>query len=187
MSGPTIDVRATEPAPGASRDGDTAAIAAATPAGKSPWLPPRPFIRFFWFAHRAIFRVTGGRRGLRAPKDDGRFGMLRLRTVGRRSGRERSAILGYHVDGSNLVTLAMNGWGDGEPAWWMNLLAHPDAVVDMKDGTRPVRAREAVGAERERIWQKLHDDPAYGGDLDAYASLRSSATAVVVLEPRSPS
>jgi deazaflavin-dependent oxidoreductase (nitroreductase family) len=110
--------------------------------------------------------------------------MLRLRTLGRHSGRERSAILGYHADGPNLVTLAMNGWGDGEPAWWLNLRAHPDAVVDTKQGARPVRAREAVGAERERIWQRLHDDPGYGGNLDAYASLRPGVTAVVVLEPR---
>ena len=54
----------------------------------------------------------------------------------------------------------------------------------MKDGTRAIRAREAIGEERDRLWRKLHDDPAYGGDLDAYASLRASDTAVVVFEPR---
>ena len=79
--------------------------------------------------------------------------MLRLTTVGRRTGRERVAILGYHEDGPNLVTLAMNGWGDGEPAWWLNLLAHPEAVVDLKGGmSRRVRARAATGEERARIW-----------------------------------
>jgi hypothetical protein len=46
-------------------------------------------------------------------------------------------------------------------------------------------AREAVGEERARIWAMLHDDPAYGGHLDAYASLRATETPVVVLEPRS--
>ena len=38
-------------------------------------------------------------------------------------------ILGYFEDGPNLVTLAMNGWGEGEPAWWLNLQAHPQARV----------------------------------------------------------
>jgi deazaflavin-dependent oxidoreductase (nitroreductase family) len=110
--------------------------------------------------------------------------MLRLRSVGRHSGRERVAILGYHEDGENLVTLAMNGWGDGEPAWWLNLQAHPHAFVGLKGGERrAVRARAAVGDERSRLWGKLLRDPAYGGDLDAYAALRSSKTAVVVLEP----
>jgi hypothetical protein len=33
---------------------------------------------------------------------------------------------GYIEDGSNLVTKAMNGWSDPEPAWWLNLMAHPD-------------------------------------------------------------
>jgi deazaflavin-dependent oxidoreductase (nitroreductase family) len=147
-------------------------------------LPPRWVIYSAWYGHRAILRLTGGRRGLRAPRPDGRFGMLRLRTTGRRSGKERVAILGYHEDGPNLVTLAMNGWGDGEPAWWLNLLARPEAVVDLKGGTsRKVRARAAVGDERARLWAKLHDDPAYGGDLDAYGRLRSTETAVVVLEP----
>ena len=38
--------------------------------------------------------------------------MMRLTTVGRRSGQERKAILGYFEDGPNLVTMAMNGWGE---------------------------------------------------------------------------
>ena len=69
--------------------------------------------------------------------------MLRLRTIGRRTGEERSAILGYFEDGPNLVTLAMNGWAEGEPAWWLNLQAHPDATVDLVGGPRKVRARAA--------------------------------------------
>ena len=156
-----------------------------TPGQHTPRLPPRRVIRAAWYGHRAILRLSGGRRGLAQPRPDGRFGMLRLRTMGRHSGRERIAILGYHVDGENLVTLAMNGWGEGAPAWWLNLLAHPDAVVDLKDGAdRPVRARVAFGEERARLWARLHDDPAYGGDLDAFAGLRSTETPVVVLEPR---
>jgi hypothetical protein len=52
-------------------------------------------------------------------------------------------ILGYFEDGENLVTMAMNGWGEGEPAWWLNLQAHPDARVELADGSRLVRGREA--------------------------------------------
>jgi len=55
------------------------------------------------------YSVTRGRFGLRHPTAE-RWGMLRLRTVGRRSGEERTAILGYIEGGSNLVTRAMNGW-----------------------------------------------------------------------------
>ncbi len=64
-----------------------------------------------------------------------------LHTVGRRTGLEHNVMVGYFQDGSNLVTMAMNGWGDGEPAWWLNLQAHPDTQVDLADGTRQVTAR----------------------------------------------
>jgi len=150
----------------------------------APWLPPRWFIRGAWVAHRAIHRFTGGRRGLAIPTPGGKFGYLRLKTVGRRSGQERAAILGYYEDGPNLITLAMNGWADAEPAWWLNLQAHPEASVELKNGSRAVRARAAEGEERARLWARLRDYSGYGDDLDAFARLRSSDTAVVVLELR---
>ena len=109
---------------------------------------------------------------------------MRLTTLGRRSGRPRVAILGYYEDGPNLVTLAMNGWADTEPAWWLNLQAHPDATVDLADGSRAVRARAAAGEDRERLWARFRDYPGWGDDLDALAARRSTETAVVVLEPR---
>lgn len=91
-------------------------------------------------------------------------------------------IVGYFEDGSNLVTMAMNGWGEGEPAWWMNLQAQPAAKVELTDGPRLVSARAAEGAERARLWTRWRD---VNDKLDAYAALRSTETAVVVLEPRS--
>jgi F420H(2)-dependent quinone reductase len=148
---------------------------------RAPRLPPRWFVRVAWVVHRAIHRLSGGRRGLWLPKP-GKWGALRLTTIGRRSGKRHSVILGYYEDGPNLVTLAMNGWADGEPAWWLNLQARPDTTALLKDGTRAVRARAAQGEERARLWAKWRE---MGNEqIDGYASLRSSETAVVVLEPR---
>jgi deazaflavin-dependent oxidoreductase (nitroreductase family) len=149
-------------------------------AGKRPLLPPRWFVRLFWYVHRGVLRVTGARVGLWRPKA-GRWGALRLTTIGRRSGKERSVVLGYFEDGPNLVSMAMNGWGDGEPAWWLNLQAHPDSEVDLADGRRLVTGRAASGQERERLWARWGE---IDKNLDAYAALRSMETAVVVLEPR---
>ena len=61
-------------------------------------------------------------------------------------------IVGYFEDGPNFVTLAMNGWGEGEPAWWLNLQAHPEVRADLADGPRLVSGRAARGEERERLW-----------------------------------
>ena len=91
-------------------------------------------------------------------------------------------ILGYIEDGPNLVTLAMNGWASPEPAWWLNLQAHPDAKVDLPKGSREIRGRAAEGEERSRLWARWQKTDK---QLDGYAAMRSSETAVVILEPRS--
>jgi deazaflavin-dependent oxidoreductase (nitroreductase family) len=145
-----------------------------------PRLPPRWFVLLAWHTHRGLYRVTGGRAGLWRPKARG-WGTLYLTTTGRRTGRERSVIIGYFEDGPNVVGMAMNGWADGEPSWWLNLQAHPDAKVVLADGPRLVRARAAQGDERSRLWSMWRE---IDSRLDGYAARRSSETALVILEPR---
>ena len=150
------------------------------PTPAKPRLPPRWFIRAFWVVHRRLFRLTGGRVGLWRPKET-RWGAMRITTIGRRTGREHPVIVGYFEDGANLVVMAMNGWGDSEPAWWLNLQEHPDVRVDLPDGHRLARAHAARGEERERLWNRWRE---IDKNLDAYAARRSGETAVVVFEPR---
>ena len=90
-------------------------------------------------------------------------------------------MIGYFDDGVDLVTLAMNGWGEGEPAWWLNLQADPNATLETRDGERLVRAHAATGGERERLWARWREIDTH---LDDFAARRSGETAVVVLEPR---
>ena len=146
---------------------------------KGARLPPRWFIRTAWATHRRLYRFSGGRFGLRRAKGD-RWGMMHLTTIGRRSGQERGVILGYFDDGPNLVTMAMNGWGEAEPAWWLNLQAHPEVSVATADGRRTVRGRAADGEERTRLWDRWRE---IDTNLDEYAARRPGETAVVILEP----
>ncbi len=91
-------------------------------------------------------------------------------------------IVGYYEDGSSLISMAMNGWGAAEPAWWSNLQAHPEAVVELAGGIEiEVFGRAAVGGERERLWRRWRE---LDKNLDGYAARRPPETAVVVLEPR---
>ena len=155
-----------------------------TATTKPPKLPPPWFVHAFWRAHRAVHRLSGGRFLWTTASKRG-WGALRLTCIGRRSGRERTVIVGYIEDGPNLVTLAMNGWDEGHPAWWLNLEAHPDAVVQLAhEPPRPVHARRATGEERDRLWQRWAETDL---GLDAYAARRSTETPVVVLEPRAAS
>jgi deazaflavin-dependent oxidoreductase (nitroreductase family) len=147
----------------------------------SPPLPPRWFVTTAWKVHRRLYRVTRGRRGLWAPGGKRGWGALLLTTTGRRSGQRRDVIVGYLLDGDVPFTLAMNGWGEGEPSWWLNLQADPAAHVVSVDGEHDVVAREAHGEERDRLWARFAE---VDQDLDGYAALRPTPTAVVVLEPR---
>jgi deazaflavin-dependent oxidoreductase (nitroreductase family) len=104
-----------------------------------------------------------------AAEPDG-WGALRLTTIGRRTGRPRQVVVGYFEDGRNLITMAMNGWGAAEPAWWLNLQAHPDATAQTRDGARRIRARRAQGDERERLWSRWAE---IDKNLDTYRAAAS--------------
>jgi deazaflavin-dependent oxidoreductase (nitroreductase family) len=153
-------------------------MSTATP--RPPKVPPPWFVHTAWRAHRALYRLSGG-RFLWTTSNKRGWGALRLTTIGRKSGQERSVIIGYVEDGPNLVAIAMNGWDEGHPSWWLNLLAHPDSVVRLA-GLAPhrVRARPALGQDRDRLWQRW---VTVNPQLDAYAGLRSTETPIVVLEP----
>jgi F420H(2)-dependent quinone reductase len=148
---------------------------------RPPRVPPPWFVHAAWRVHRTLHRISGG-RFLWTPANKRGWGALRLTTRGRTSGQERTVLVGYLEDGADLVALAMNGWEDGHPSWWLNLEAHPDALVRLAgQDPRPVRARQATGNERDRLWRRWG---AIQPDLDAYAGRRSTETPVIVLEPR---
>ena len=133
-------------------------------------MPPRWFIRLAWYSHRALYRISRGRVGLWRPRRN-RWGTLRLTTTGRRTGRQRSVILGYIEDGPNLVTMAMSGWGEGEPARWLNLQAHPHG-----DGRSRRRATQGAlpGSDRGRagaVVEPLARDRRQSGRLRGAASV----------------
>ena len=149
-------------------------------AQREPALPPRWFVHTAWRVHRALYKLSGG-RFLWTTSNKRGWGAMRLTTIGRKSGLERSVIVGYLEDGPNLVLLAMNGWDEGHPSWWLNLAAHPDAVVRLSgQPPRPVSAFEVDGEERDRLWRRW---AAVNPELDGYAGLRSTRTPVIVLAP----
>ena len=144
-------------------------------------LPPRWVIRGAWKTHKALYRWSRGRFGLRTQLAD-RYGLAYLTTTGRRSGLERGVMIGYYDDGDRVVTMAMNGWGAPEPAWWLNLQADPEATLTLAGGERrSVIGRQAVGEEHDRLWERWRH---FDDGLDGYAARRPNETAVVVLEPR---
>jgi len=126
------------------------------------------------------------RRAVRPANHGGQpWGMLRLKTIGRRTSRKRVAIVYSVEDGPNLVIPAMNGWADPEPAWWLNFQSNPHATVVLPgEARREVVARAAIGKQRERMWGRL---VALGSSAytEANAAKRRTQTAIIVFEPLS--
>jgi deazaflavin-dependent oxidoreductase (nitroreductase family) len=161
-------------------DGIRVRAESGTPAAAAPPLPPAWFKHLFWRGHRLAYRLLGS-RALWTPASKRRWGAMHVTTIGRRSGDRREVIVAYIEDLSTPVVLAMNGWDEGLPAWWLNLEANPDARIHLKgQPERPVHARRVEGDERDRLWRRW---AAIDEGLDTYAASRSADTPVVVFEP----
>jgi F420H(2)-dependent quinone reductase len=126
--------------------------------------------------HRRVYRLTGGKVGGQI----GKLPVLLLTTIGRRSGRPRTQPLAYAQASDGYAVIASKGGAPQHPLWYLNLRANPLAEVTVGRETRRVRARDAQGEERERLWRALAD--LYPG-YDRYAQKTSRRIPVVVLEP----
>ena len=85
------------------------------------------------------------------------FDALVLRTIGRKSGAERTTPVGWFpaADGSRLIVASAAG-APRNPAWYYNLAANPDQVrIDVNGETIEVRAEQLHGAERAEAWQQI--------------------------------
>jgi deazaflavin-dependent oxidoreductase (nitroreductase family) len=79
--------------------------------------------------------------------------MLLLHTTGARTGQERVVPLVYEPHADGMVIFGSKGGAPTHPDWYHNLVAHPDAAVEVGNETVPVRARVTEGDEYERLWK----------------------------------
>jgi deazaflavin-dependent oxidoreductase (nitroreductase family) len=91
------------------------------------------------------FRANHGRMG-------GQFEgapVLLLHSIGARSGEERINPMMYLADGDRYLVFASAAGRDRNPGWYHNLLARPDARIEVGDDVVEVHAVELRGAERD--------------------------------------
>lgn len=77
--------------------------------------------------------------------------------TGARSGEERVApLMGLHPSDDVWLIAASAAGAPRNPAWFHNLVAHPDTVIEAPDdGTVAVRARVLEGSERDEAWARF--------------------------------
>ena len=127
--------------------------------------------------HRWLYRSTGGVIG-------GRFRggpVLLLTTVGRRTGLARTRPLIYFPDGNAFVIVGSNGGRDVHPAWYFNLRSNPIATIEVGRKRLRVKARQAGGAERDRLWQLVIRTLPFYAD---YQAKTRREIPLMILEPQ---
>jgi deazaflavin-dependent oxidoreductase (nitroreductase family) len=141
------------------------------------WFGTRGFVARL---HPPLYRWTGGRGFIGRPL--GRLAVM-LTTTGRRSGQRREVPVWAYTDGDALVLVATNGGRRPLPGWCHNLRANPIAEVLVRREQRAVVAREADGAEYDRLWAMV--TAAYPGYV-LYRQRTRRHVPLVVLEPVEP-
>ena len=131
-------------------------------------------------ANVIVYRWSNGRFGGRMQD----LPVLILHTVGRKSGKARQSPLLYIQDGEDYVVVGSRGGSDAPPAWWLNLQATPEAVVEIKGSKRPVSARRATSEEKAGYWPRITAGyPFY----DDYQARTDREIPVIVLSSRGKS
>lgn len=106
---------------------------------------------------------------------------LLLTATGRRTGRALTSALIFGRDGDDYLVVASMGGAPQHPSWYRNLLAHPEAEIQVQAERIPVIARAASAAEKPRLWQIVVDLwPNYA----TYQTRTDRDIPVVVLSPR---
>lgn len=122
------------------------------------------------------FRSSNDKIGGRFDKSN----LLLLHTKGAKSGQERINPVAYHMDGNRYVIIASKAGAPTNPDWYYNLLAHPEVEIEVGTQTLKVKASEAKGAERDRIYEdRVSRNPGFG----EYRQKTARVIPVILLTP----
>jgi deazaflavin-dependent oxidoreductase (nitroreductase family) len=136
-----------------------------------------PDYSLFGDEHVRQYEATAGRVG----HDWNGTSVLILHTRGRKTGAIRKFPLIYGRDGADYVVVASKGGAPDHPGWYKNLLAHPDAKVQVWGEVIAVTARTGTAEDKRRVWPLM---TAQWPDYDEYQRKTTRDIPVVLLRPR---
>jgi F420H(2)-dependent quinone reductase len=148
-----------------------------TVATSSPAKKTNTAQRVFTGTHAFFYRLSGGKLGGRIGKSP----VLLLNTTGRKTGEPRTIPLLYLKDEDNLILVASDGGAPKHPAWWLNLLAKPEAEVEIGRKKLKVIAKQADADEHNRLWPLLVD---MYSEYAEYQKKTTREIPVVILHPQ---
>ena len=107
--------------------------------------------KYFGKIHEKLYRLSGGRLGARM----GWIDVALVETVGRKSGKRRTAPIACYPYRDSIVVSASNSGSERHPAWYLNMQADPNVTVQLGREKFRAVAEEVAEEEREALWQKI--------------------------------
>lgn len=138
----------------------------------------RPIVRLASAANAWVYRLSGGRVG---GKFRGGAPVMLLTTIGRKSGRHRTAPLLYLRNDDDVIVVASQAGMSRHPVWFLNLEANPEVEVEIGSERTKMIARRASDEEKAGLWPKL---VAMYPDYGQYQRRTEREIPVVILSPR---
>ncbi len=131
--------------------------------------------------HRALIKISSGKRGWDI------YGMpvVKLTTVGRKSGKSRTVMLTSPTQSKDsIVLVASKGGSDSHPDWYLNLCENSLVKVETHSGNHSMNAKVVESSEREKLWSEITKDyPNYA----SYQEKTDRVIPIVILEMKSSS
>ena len=125
-----------------------------------------------------LYRLTNGRIGGKFLKGTD---VVLVTTTGRRSGEPRTVPLLFMEDGADLILVASQGGMPSNPAWYYNVVEHPEVTVNRRGVETEMIACEVDAAERTGLWPRL---VAMYADFTDYQERTERTIPVIRLSPR---
>jgi deazaflavin-dependent oxidoreductase (nitroreductase family) len=136
-----------------------------------------PDFSLFGDEHVRQYEATQGKVG----HDWNNAQVLILHTIGRKSGTTRKLPLIYGRNGDDYLIVASKGGAPTHPAWYLNLVANPEAKIQVWGDLMAVTARTASAEEKARLWSTM---TAQWPDYDKYQRNTERDIPLVILTPQ---
>lgn len=122
--------------------------------------------KYFGKAHKLLYKFSGGRLGARM----GWIEVALVDTIGRKSGKVRTAPIACYPYNDSVVVSASNSGQETHPAWYLNMQANPNVTVQLGRDSFAATAEEVPAQERAALWEKIVKLNRHQGEYLAHTS-----------------
>jgi deazaflavin-dependent oxidoreductase (nitroreductase family) len=134
------------------------------------------FLKLFMLVNVNAIRISRGHIGSML----GTQNILVLHSIGRKSGKHLLTPIAYFFTNGYYFLVGSNWGKEQNPAWFHNLMAEPQTMIEVWGKRLTVIARQAEGSEYEHLWLYaiVHHPP-----YQHYKNMTRRQIPIIILQP----